>query len=76
VSGEIIAGIVAAVLAAAGLVWIFAGRWVSASRKGSVAKDDLTEARASLEAIDRAERVGRNAPKTPRSLTDWLRGKR
>lgn len=38
-----------AVLGVLGLVWIFAGRWVSASKGGAVAKDDLKEAESIVE---------------------------
>jgi len=67
---------IVAVLAVVGLVWLFAGRWVSASKGGAVAKDDLAESAAVLAEKDRI--MGEMAKPTPRGqkLLELIRKRR
>jgi hypothetical protein len=59
-----------------GLVWIFAGRWVSSSKSGATAKDDLAESAAVLAEKDRI--MGEMAKPVPRGakLLELIRKRR
>ena len=67
---------VVAVLGVLGIIVYFAKDAKDEGKDAAVGQHDSEQQRASLEAIDKAEEVGRHAPKTARSLREWLRGGR